>query len=68
MVIVHRQELDGCSYVARAVCVELTTPLGHETFRRSTTFLRERLCVSVSIKISLSFLSFFELVFYAYLR
>ena len=58
--VVHRQESDGCS------CMDLTTPLGHETFRSSidvqeldseSGFVSN--CVSVSSKVSLSFLSFF---------
>ena len=57
--VVHRQESDGCS------CVDLTTPLGHETFRSLRTRLSEQLCVSILSKISLPFLSF--LVFYAQL-
>ena len=62
MMVVHNQ-----SWMGIAGRVDLTTPLGHETPKSSIAqaWLGERPCVSVSSKMSLSFLSFW--VFYAYL-
>ena len=55
------------SWMGVAGCVDLTTPLGHEMPKSSIAWARlwERPCVSISSKMSLSFLSFW--VFYAYL-
>ena len=63
--VVHSQGSDGCSGV------DLTTPLGHETFKSSIDVrifenLAQRVALCVRFeKDKLAFLSF--LVFYAYL-